>query len=956
MAGGIRRLVRVWVVLAVLGTALAATTPAAATTQGVTLTYTPTGETVTIERSPFGVPHVYAGSTEAASYGLGYAGAQDRLWIIELLVKLIEGDSPGVLGPAVNAEQRPFVRDGYTLEERRLIFERLPEKIQGEMSAYVAGVNRYIDEANTDPSKLPHEFVTFGAYPVDHLRVESVISLYQIINSSAPGGVPIMGNLNLLRRLIDRDGVEQGTAKFEDLVRRTDPDAPTTLPRDEHYLGKPTLAPRETTQLRAHVSDARLTREGALEPAVEAPTSSQPASDPLALIAQNAAAASAIETAARATDLGFDRFRNLWGSNMQIVSAELSASGNALMTGGPQTDYSAPGTYWEAAVHVPGQWEARGMTIPPLNYLAVGRAPGHAWTFTNGAQGDMADVFVVRLDPANSRAYEVDGTYEPMECRTHSYTVQGSSSSAAGELAQVEYDTQEVCRTHHGPVISFDPANGIAYALRYAWWGREDLTVRAFRAFNTATSLEQFAGGAAIMPTSYNVTYADDQGNIAWWLTGLYPQRARDADVRLPVESGKDEWRGVRQFRFQPHAINPDRGWIANWNNYPAAGWESGRLPHFASRVEKLFRGFADGGYEDPLTGEAVNPDGRWDADDLTANMRIASYADDAWTLVPALPSEHELTSQVAKDALAVARDWDGIGYDADGDGTIEQPGKAIMSRWQSVARNQIFRDDLGDDAGWAHDYGELLRILHPDSNGTFAFDWLNGESRAAVAARTFETAVQALAEEFGNEDPHTWVDAAGLTRYGHLNYNLGIDAVDTELGYPSCGTFGPCLTFARQPTEDAGAPGYVPPHQRMNRGVYNQIVQYLDPPGERGTSAVSACSVVTPGNGGMVNALGQEDPNFSDGRDQYASWTFHDMGLTDQEVAAEHGGELAGDLCEPVDLGPGPGSNAAGQVTAAGADATLPATGGGGLLPAATMLLVGVGLRRIRRRLWLVR
>ena len=46
--------------------------------------------------------------------------------------------------------------------------------IQADVDAYVAGVNQYIREARTDPSKLPAEYPALGKMPADWKATDTV--------------------------------------------------------------------------------------------------------------------------------------------------------------------------------------------------------------------------------------------------------------------------------------------------------------------------------------------------------------------------------------------------------------------------------------------------------------------------------------------------------------------------------------------------------------------------------------------------------------------------------------------------------------------------------------------------------------------------------------------------------------------------------------------------------------
>ncbi len=48
-------------------------------------TYSPRGEVTIVRDRAFGVPHVYGRTRRGAMFGLGYAGAEDRLFFMDVL-------------------------------------------------------------------------------------------------------------------------------------------------------------------------------------------------------------------------------------------------------------------------------------------------------------------------------------------------------------------------------------------------------------------------------------------------------------------------------------------------------------------------------------------------------------------------------------------------------------------------------------------------------------------------------------------------------------------------------------------------------------------------------------------------------------------------------------------------------------------------------------------------------
>ena len=135
--------------------------------------------------------------------------------------------------------------------------------------------------------------------------------------------------------------------------------------------------------------------------------------------------------------------------------------------------------------------------------------------------------------------------------------------------------TERICRTVHGPVQV--RADGVAYARRYAVWGRELETITGLTALNDAKDIGEVDRAMRQVTWNENVIAADSRGNIGYWHPGFHPLRPRGYDERLPYPgTGEAEWRGLLPRSRTPRSINPPQGWLLNWNNMPSLGWTNG--------------------------------------------------------------------------------------------------------------------------------------------------------------------------------------------------------------------------------------------------------------------------------------------------------------------------------------------------------------------------------------------
>lgn len=836
------------------------------------------GSEITIVRDGYGVPHVHADSRDALSYGAGYALAQDRLWQMHLFRHIAKGRLSEILGPVVVDIDKSVRFMTYTADERARRFATYPAEIRSGLEAFARGINAWIDEVNGDPTKLPFEFAEFGELPIADWTVDDSVALADVlILSFGAGGGSELRYAALLESLIERHGEAQGREMFDDLIRTDDPDAARTIPDDVAWEGTPTGA-------RAAEAEARRGLEGDARLSLEGSGGGSGGGDPVAgLLAQLELIPDASKAARKSAWLerGLQTIRAIFsfGSNAQLVDENLSETGNTLQTGGPQVGYMVPQWLADFGLHGDGI-DVTGMTFAGAGpAVLIGRGPGYAWTTTTGSS-DLTDTYVEQLAEGDSRAYVFNGEEEPMECRTETYTFRGAP-----------FDEQEICRTRHGPVTAFDEANGVAYSIRYAWFNREGQTLEGFFGFNFAHSLEDYATSANTLASNHNMFYSDDQGESGYWTPGNHPVRADGVDLRLPQDgTGSSEWQGLRPIEDVPHAVNPERGWLANWNNQPAAGWERERAYSTRDNVDDLFSAFEGGGVADP-DGGLVNPDPLWDFNDLNANLRHGAMKHHPHTWYrSALPDPGALDSEEGRAALDAVTRWDGFLVDRDGDGRYDSAGERIVDRWLSVLRQRVFADDLGGDAGIARVDSELWHVVSPESTLALGFDWLNGADGGAVAAAAFDQAARDIAAEAESGDPADWRRPIRRERYQHLDADFPADlaaatacdaAADTPLGCPA----------VLDPANDTGLPGDIPEHIRMDRGTYNHIVQFLDPPeggsAPIGASRVRAGSVIPPGQSGFISLLGQEDEHFEDQLELYREWRYKPMPLTPGEIAA---------------------------------------------------------------------
>jgi penicillin amidase len=664
------------------------------------------GEPVTVIRDSYGVPHILAQTERGAYYGGGYAIAQDRLFQMERYRRDARGELAEIEGPKALARDQQVRTLGYTEAELQAAFNSLSREIRESLQAYADGVNAYIKEA-VEQNKLPEAFKEAGIErPAPWKVTDSLAIGILMAHRFGSGGGGELMNARILKRLKEKFG-QDGQRIFDDLFWINDPKSPTTIPEDEQEQA-PQREGRPLSLL-DRLNDESLARADA--------------------------AAEQLEVYQYAEEHGLP---SKWGSYAWIISPRRSASGHAVLVGGPQMGFSTPQIAHEIH-YLAGQLNVIGMGFAGIPGVLIGHNDHLAWTTTSGIT-DMVDIFVEELNPQNKRQYLYKGKYRDMECRTEVIKVKGQ------EPKQIE-----VCRTVHGPVIAWDEKEGLAYSRAASFAGRETSNLEGFYGFNRARNIEEFARAAEKIYTNHNFFVATADGDIGYWHCGRPPIRARGQDPRLPTPgTGQYDWTGLVPFSKMPQMINPKQGYIINWNNKPAKWWDNGDRPVWGEifrihRIEQLIRA------RDQMTFEQI----RDIVQDIATNDPEADY------LKPHLLAAIERTGAAGRDpriaeAASYLKAWDNHAVD----GSVA---KTIFDAWLAALRKAIFSDELGElDAigllsGENNLFNRLLQpslILHllegQKSGVPPSRDYFNGRNKDEVVVEALSSAINDLAAKRG--------------------------------------------------------------------------------------------------------------------------------------------------------------------------------------------------------------
>src|SRR4051794_1050071 len=523
---------------------------------------------VTIVRDKgYGVPHIYGDSFENVEFGAGYAAAQDRLFLIDVLrhtgratLSSFIGGSAGnraqdqtqwALAPYTDADLQKQIDQGLQR------YGAQGQKVRAGAEAFVAGINQYIDEAKLDPTKLPAEYAALGKMPQPFTLTDVIAEASLIGGIFGKGGGAEVKSALLARALEKRYGVKKGRRAWADFRSKNDPEAPTTILKKRF--------PYET--------QAAFSKRGLALPDPGSVTFTPPVPP---------AQSSATSAAAKADDsIGSQITRALDGhaSNWLLLPKRASKTGHPLAVIGPQVGYYVPEILMEEELHGPG-FDARGASFPGVNLMVqLGHGRDYAWSATT-ATSDNVDSFAEVLCQDDFH-YLYKGQCLPMEKleRTNSWTPNAVDSTPPGS------ETLTVYRTVHGIVYARGSVRGkkVAYALARTTYMHEAESSVGFYALNDPAKVHDYPSFRKAIDGinfAFNWSYVDAD-HIGYQLSGWYPKHAKRTSPDLPVfGTGKYDWQHFNpelqtadyvSLNRRPHVEDPN--YLVSWNNKQAPGW-----------------------------------------------------------------------------------------------------------------------------------------------------------------------------------------------------------------------------------------------------------------------------------------------------------------------------------------------------------------------------------------------
>jgi acyl-homoserine lactone acylase PvdQ len=519
---------------------------------------------VTIYRDTHDVPHIYGNTDASMAFGAGYAQAEDRLFLMDVLRHYGSGTLAAFLGSSCEFEQMDhdqLLLSAYTPAQAQAQIDALPAeygtqgaRAKSMIENFVSGINAYVDQTATNPALLPADYAAALA-PPQHWTDADVVSIAGLIGGIfGRGGGIEMKNAALLQYLQKQLGATAGTSAFQQFKEQNDPAAPTTVVDKSFPYEIPGKVDPATTAM----------PDNAQAPLTGGPTNTTPGCN---LTAPNPTATT-IMTSLQTMPKHM--------SNALVVNGKDSADGHPIAVFGPQVSYFAPQILMLEDLHSPN-YAAEGASFPGTGLVELGRGEDYAWSATS-AGSDLIDQRLEKVcDPsggapaAQGAYYEYNGACLPM---THE-TFTEVAVPKPGGIGAPAVITHDIYLTRHGIVQGWTTAGGapVAVVNQRSTYNHDVDSVVAFMRWGEPAlthDVTTWMQGAAQIDYTFNWFYVDDR-DTGYFVSGLDPIRPKNVDPNLPTwGTGNAEWQGFLSTAQHVHETNPAQGFFVSWNNKPA--------------------------------------------------------------------------------------------------------------------------------------------------------------------------------------------------------------------------------------------------------------------------------------------------------------------------------------------------------------------------------------------------
>ena len=337
------------------------------------------------------------------------------------------------------------------------------------------------------------------------------------------------------------------------------------------------------------------------------------------------------------------------GSNAFAVAPSRSADGHTRLVINSHQPMKGRYAWYEAHTVSDEGLNLAGATFPGVPILTQGVTPNLGWAHTVN-RPDLVDIYKLEVE---GERYRFDGEWRDFEVGEARFRVHlfGPFSLPV---------KRRTLRSVHGPVI--EAPTGF-YAVRFAGMGEHGALEQWYR-MGKATNMAEWREALELNGVlSFNIVYADREGNIAHVYNARMPKRIEGPDWGevLPGDRPELVWEDYIDPARLPQIWNPDCGWVFSANATPF------KVTDEACNLSREDFS-ATFGIEDRITNRSLRARALFEADGSITREELLRYRADT-----CYAPEHRVMQMVVEivgmdagedadlaEAQDVLRNWDG--------------------------------------------------------------------------------------------------------------------------------------------------------------------------------------------------------------------------------------------------------------------------------------------------------
>ena len=469
---------------------------------------------VEVLRDNYGINHIYANNQDDLFFMQGYLAAKDRLFQFEIWRRQATGTVSEIFGEDElerDIGTRLFKFRGDIKNELNHYHEDGFEIV----SSFVSGINKYIEEVNSNPDLLPIEFDILGIKP-EAWTNEVVISRHQ----GLLGNIEDELNIGRAVSLIGEDLVK-------DLLWFHPKEPSLKLPNDITYedLKQDILRLYDAYRKPIEFKENYILEKYRNDNKVAEVSQDYVINDKYSI-----------------------------GSNNWAISAKKSKSNFPILANDPHRSLSNPSLRYMAHLIAPG-WNVIGGGEPEIPGISIGHNGIGAWGLTV-FRTDAEDLYIYDINPRNSYQYYYNGKWNEFEMIEETIKVKDSEDANVNLFYSV-----------HGPVTFIDTKRNKAYAVKNGWSEIGGSPYLASLRMDQAKTWDEYREACTYFNIpGENMLWADKYGDIGWQSVGIAPIRKTHSGM-VPVSGdGSNKWEEYLPIIEKPNLFNPEIGYISTAN------------------------------------------------------------------------------------------------------------------------------------------------------------------------------------------------------------------------------------------------------------------------------------------------------------------------------------------------------------------------------------------------------